>query len=245
MKRLYKNFDETFYYLNREVLQQPELTIDYVVSSMGFIDNLFIKCATFDCTLNIGEFGYRQNKWTSYTKAMIDKKKVKAFYKELKSTKSNLCVFEFKPKDITKGSGLMCLMFKRHDSRSKWKTCTAIFKSAELQKDFAVDLVFLHVFLRSLPDCVKLDSVNIYIEQAYVSAQYINGYLEYFDLGLEELDLEHPFIKCIKRNREKYFSDKNNLSNYVSLLKMQQVYFKLIELSNIRVLDLELGVEND
>lgn len=238
----YKNFDEVFYHFNRSVLQMPDVYIDYVVSSMGYINNVFIQCDSFDCSLNIGEFGYRQNKWTNYTKSMIDKKKVKAFYKELETTKSNLCMFKFEPKDVSKGSGLMFLVFKRHDSRGKWKTCTAIYKSAEMQKDFAVDLVFLHVFLKNLPDCCKLSSVNIYIEQAYVSAQYINGYLDYFDIGLEELDNEHPFIKCIKHNKEKYFSDKNNLSNYVSLLKMQQLYFGLTEISNIRVLDLELGI---
>ena len=88
---------------------------------------------------------------------------------------------------------------------------------------------------------IKLSNINLYISQANISATYINGYLDYFDLGIEELDSTYPFVKSMISAKKRYFSDKDNLSNYNAVLVMQKMYFGMYEIPNIRVLDLELG----
>ena len=243
--RNYKNFDELFYQFNREILLNPTECLDYVVSTQGYVDDLLFKCDSHDCNLNLGDFGFKKYKWTSLLKTMIDKEKVLEFYEELKTTKSNCCIFNFQLQEQTKGGSLICIVLKRHDARGKWKVCDAIFRTAELQRGFAVDLVFLHIFLRDLPDCCKISSVNIFIAQACISGLFINGYLEWFDVGIEEMDNTHPFVKALINSRKKHFTDKNNLSKYNALFRMQQVYFEMMEFQPIRVLDLELGVKND
>ena len=239
MVRNYKNFDDLFYSLNRELLLSPEC-FDYVNSGIGFADNLLLKCESFDCTLNIGDFGYKINKWTAYSKKMVDKEKLKLFKDELVKSNGNCSMFEFCTENMPKGGSMLCMVFKRHDYRSKWKTVDVYFRVAELQRDLALDLVLLNVLLRDMPN-IKLSNINLYISQANISATYINGYLDYFDLGIEELDSTHPFVKSMISAKKRYFSDKDNLSNYNAVLVMQKMYFGMYKIPNIRVLDLELG----
>lgn len=239
--RNYKNFDELFYQFNRELLLDTE-QFDYVISTKGFVDDLILQCDSYDCTLNIGDFGFKKYKWTTYTKSMIDKDKLLKFREELKTSKSSCCTYVF---DL-QGNGLFCIVLKRHDSRGKWKCCDVFFETVELQRGFAVDLVFLHIFLRELPkSCCNIKSVNMFISQAYSSALYINGYLEWFDVGVAEMNQNHPYTKALLNAKRKYFTDKSQLTTFNSLFRLQQVYFELIDFPEVRVLDLELGVSYD
>lgn len=233
LKRSYKNFDEMFYKINREFLLHPEL-FDYVRSAIGYKEDVTLCANNFDCSLNIGDFGYRLNKWTSYSKQMVDTDKFKAFKEEIEITNSTCIMFDFGCKD-----SMLCVIFKRHDMRSRFKTCDVYFKSAELFRHFAVDLVLLSVFLKSVPN-INLKEINIHISQTFISATYLNAFIDYFDLGVEELNQDHAFVKALVNAKKKYFSDKDNLSNYESLLRMQKLYFEMYEVPNIRVIDLEL-----
>lgn len=233
IKKDYINFDVLFYEFNQYLLLYPE-NFDYVNSAIGYVENIILHADFTDCSLNIGDFGYKINKWTSFTKQLIDKDKFRQFKEDLQTTNSNCMCYKFESNSI------ISVILKRHDYRGKFKTCDVYFQRAELCSHFAVDLVFLSVFLKSLPN-VNLSGVNIYISQGFVPATYITGLLDYFDLGIEELNEEHPFVKAMVNAKKKYYNDKEHLSSYESLLRIQKVYFEQTEIPNIRVLDLEIG----
>lgn len=236
--RSYKNFDDLFFSFNRELLLEP--TFDYTYSSLGYVENLMFKCESFDCSLNIGDFGYKTNKWTVYSKSMVTKESYENFKEEVQNSKSNCCIFNFALKGMTKGGNLLCVVLKRQKYSTRWKTCNVFMRTTDLSKGFAVDLVLLNVFLRGLPK-LNLKEINIFIAQAYMSAVTIYPLLEYFDLGLEELDETNVFIKCIKNAKKKFYTDKDNLSKYIGTKRMQKMFFENKETPNIRVLDLEIG----
>lgn len=237
--RKYKNFDEALYNIGREVLYKPYDMIDYTASHTAFIEDLILTIQSTDCSIDIGEFGYRRYKWTLVTKSCVDKKKLKQFYNKLKETKYDTCLYTFTDDESVP---LLSVMLTRHDKRQKWNKCVVFMKQVELQRMLAVYMVFIAVFLRKLPDCCKVKEVTIHIGEGTVCSYFVNGLLDFYDTGLEELDNSHPFIKDCCSIRNTLFKDKSQLSKYQTVRTMQQLKFGLIKISEIRALDLDLGV---
>lgn len=235
----YRNFDELFYQFNRKVLLNPSECIDSVRQTMGYIDNLVFKCSSYDCTLNIGDFGFKKAKFYKSVSQLINKDDYVQFKKELSGNSKN-CILSFNQKPGT----MIGLVMKRVDTRYKFNCCTVFFKNADVQKDFAVNLVLLNRIFTDIKEYCDVKEIVLIISQATLSAQYINGYLDFFDLGYEELDQEHPFIKTMIGIKNNYFSDKTKLSTYNSLRRMQEMYFDLIELPVVPVNELRL-FDND
>lgn len=235
--RKYKNFDEALYELGREVLYKPYEMVDYTNSHSAFIEDLVITVKSIDCTIDIGEFGYKKNKWTLVTKSCINKKKLKQFYEKLKSSSHDACTFTF-PEDDT--IPLISVMLTRHDKRQKWNKCVVFMKQVDIQRVLAVYMVFISVFLRELPDYCKVKEVTIHIGEGNICSYFVNGLLDYYDTGLEELDSSHPFIRDCISIRNTLFKNKNQLSKYQTVRIMQQMKFGMFKTSSIRVRDLEL-----
>lgn len=243
--RRYKNFDELFYNLNREILKTPQNNLDYTVSAIGYADDVVIQTESHDCTLNLADFGYKMAKWTRTVNAVVGKINLYNFHQELKLATGNCCMFNFYNEGMTKGGSLISIVLRRHDKRCKWKECTVFFRTVEVEREFAIYLVLLHTLLRDLPkSCCNVSDVTLFVTQMSASAVAYNAFLEYFDLGIEELDETHPFIKAMKNAKQKYFTEGCKLSNYNVIKRLQNFYFNKEELPKIRVMDLEI-LEND
>ena len=237
--RRYKNFDEALYEISREVLYKPYDMIDYTASHTAFIEDLILTIQNTDCSIDIGDFGYKRNKWTLVTKSCIDKKKLKKFYEKLRTTSYDACVYMFPDDDAVP---LLSMMFTRHDKRQKWRKCVVYMKQVDLQRMLAVYMVFISVFLRELPDYCKVKEVTIHIGEGTVCSYFVNGLLDFYDVGLEELDNSHPFIKDCCSIRDVAFKNKGQLSKYQTVRTMQMMKFGLFKPSEVRVIDLGLGV---
>lgn len=237
--RKYKNFDEALYKLGREVLYHPYEMVDYTNSHTAFIEDILLTIENTDCSIDIGDFGYRKNKWTLVTKSCVDKKKLKLFYNKLKDTKYDACTYTF-PEDDT--LPFISIMLTRHDDRQKWRKCVVYMKQVDIQRMLAVSMVFIFVFIRKLPECCKIKEVTIHIGEGSICSYFVNGLLDFYDTGLEELDNSHPFIKDCCSIRNTMFKDKNQLSKYQTVRTMQMMKFGLFKSTEVRAIDLDLGV---
>lgn len=237
--RKYKNFDEALYELGREIMYKPYEMVDYTASHTAFVEDLILTIQSTICTIDIGEFGYKKNKWTLVTKSCVNKKKIKKFYEKLKTTKYDACVYMFEDDDAVP---LLSVMLTRHDKRQKWNKCVVYMKQVDLQRMLAVYMVFISVFLRELPECCKIKEVTIHIGEGTVCSYFVNGLLDYYDLGLEELDNSHPFIKDCCSIKNTLFKNKNQLSKFQTVRTMQQMKFGMFKATEVRAIDLKLGV---
>lgn len=237
--RKYKNFDEALYELSREVLYKPYEMIDYTNSHTAFIEDVVLTIQNIDCSIDIGDFGYKKNKWTLVTKSCVDKRKLKKFYDKLKATKYDACSYLFPDDDSIP---IISIMFTRHDERQKWKKCVVYMKQIDIQRVLAVYMVFIFVFIKKLPDCCNVKEITIHIGEGSVCSYFVNGLLDYYDTGLEELDNTHPFIKDCCSIKNTLFKNKEQLSKYQTVRTMQQMKFGLYKASEVRALDLDLGV---
>lgn len=237
--RTYKTFDEALYEFTREVLYNPYTMIDYTNSHSAFIEDIVLTIENLICSIDIGEFGYRKNKWTLVTKTCIDKKKLKQFYEKLSTTKYDSCAYTFPDDDKLP---LLSIMLTRHDDRQKWKKCVVYMKQVNIERVLPVYLVLISVFIKNLPDCCNIKDLTIHIGEGNLSSYLMNGLFEYYDTALEELDETHPFIKDLRLIKNTLFMDKSQLSKYQLVRTMQEMKFGIMKPSEIRALDLELGV---
>lgn len=221
--RKYKDFDEMFYELNREVLINPYEMLDYTNGILGYMDNLFIACKNWDCNLNLGDFGYKKNKWGHLLKTYINYDELLKF-KERLSTASGLSLtFYFNQKKINNGSCLLAIVLSRKDRKKSWTKCNVIYRTTETQRRMAADLVLIHSFINELPECCEIERVTFYMAQSYISAMVINGYYDYFDVPFESLDYSHPWIKNLVDVYNRSFVEGARITTYQSMARMQRM----------------------
>ena len=242
MSTLYfKTFDDCIYNLPRSIIKHPDMYLDHNVSTLGFVDDFKLKFDSFDCVTDVSMLGYNSNKITKTINDIFDEERYIAFCNQLRNSTQNCCMYDFETRNFSKGGNLISVVLTRHDKRSKWKNCFVFCRTLELTRELAVYLVVLSRMLKNLPSCV-INQIEIVIPQANVSCYNLCGCSDFYDIGVEETNPEHPFGKILLWCWKTYFSDDSKLSNYVSLKNMQELRFGLktykpVVVENIRFLE--------
>lgn len=221
--RKYKNFDEMFLKLNQEILLDPYNMLDYTNGILGYMDNLFIACKNWDCNLDLGNFGYKKNKWGHLLRTYINYDEVLKFHERLKTASGLSLTFYFNQKKVNNGSCLLAIVLSRKDRKKNWTKCNVIYRTTETQRRMAADLVLINSFIRELPECCEIERVTFYMAQSYISAMVINGYYDYFEVPREKLDYSHPWIKSLVDVHDRSFVPDCRITTYQSMARMQRM----------------------
>ena len=221
--RKYENFDEMFLKLNQEILTNPYQMLDYTNGILGYMDNIFIACKTYDCNLDLGNFGYKKNKWSHLLRTYIDYDELVKFRERLKTASGLSLTYYFKQKKINNGSCLIAIVLSRKDRKKKWIRCNVIYRTTETQRRMAADLVLIHSFIKELPDCCDIERVTFYMAQSYTSAMVINGFYNYFQVPFDTLDYTHPWIKSLVDAYNRSFVEGARITTYQSMARMQRM----------------------
>lgn len=222
--RKYKDFDEMFFKLNREVLTNPYEMLDYTNGILGYMDNLFIACKTWNCTLDLSTFGYKKNKWGHLLKTYIDYDELLKFKERLATASGLSLTYYFKQKKVNNGSCLLAIVLSRKDRKKNWTKVNVIYRTTETQRRMAADLVLVHSFINELPkECCSIERVTFYMAQSYISAMVINGYYDYFKVPMEDLDESHPWIKSLVDVYNRSFVEGSRITTYQSMARMQKM----------------------
>lgn len=226
--REYENFDELFFGLNREIITNPWNIIDYSRGIQGYVDNVFLKSKTSDCTLDLSKFGYKLGKWEHLLRTYIDWDELVKFKEKLAHSSSLSLTYYFKQKKVNNGSCLIAIVLTRDNRKSNWNKVNVMHRTTEWQRRFAADLVLVHHFINELPwDICDIKEVTFYMAQSYSSGMFINGYFNIFGVKREDLDYDHPWIKSLDSNYKRFFQDESQLNSYKALQRMQRLYFGL------------------
>lgn len=236
----YKDFDDMYYNLNREFLLNPNI-IDIILSDSGYVNNVVIGCKTYKCSLDLGKFGYKKNKWRHLLNTYIDYEHLCEFKEKLKTVSGLAYTFYFKHKKVNNGSCLICIVLTRDKRHGKWSGADVFYRVTETQRRMAADLVMINRFLTELdPEYCDIQKVVFYMAQCYCSAKFINGFYDYFDVPREELDYSHQWIKQLKKDYEKYFMKDSIIHSFQTLARMQklalgQTKYESIDLNELSI----------
>lgn len=222
--RKYKDFDDLFLNLTKEILENPNELIDYSSGILGYIDNMVLATKSWDCTLNLGDFGYAKNKWNQLMRTYIDYDQLVKFRERIKNMSGLSFTYYFKQKKINNGSCLIAVVLSRQDRKGKWTKVNILYRTTEIQRRFAADLVMIHHFIEELPkEICDIQRVIFYMPQSYISAMVINGYYDYFGVPRENLDDSNPWIKSLISVHKRSFVPGSRITTYQSMARMQKL----------------------
>lgn len=219
----YSNFDELFLKFNQEILLHPDM-LDYSTGSLGYMDNVVIACKTWDCDLDLGNFGYKKNKWGHLLKTYIDYEKLIKFRESLDKATGLSLTFNFNQKQVNNGSCLIAIVLTRKDRKKPWTKCNVLYRTTETQRRMAADLCLVHHFIKELPECCEIERVVFYLTQCYTHANFINGYFDYFGVGYDELDKNHPWTRALLGAKVANYMPDSRITTYQSMARMQKMY---------------------
>lgn len=221
--RKYNNFDEMFLKLNQEILLHPDEMLDYSTGCLGYMDNVFVACKTYDCNLDLSKFGYAKNKWGHLLRTYINYDKLLEFKQQLVTATGLSLTYNFNQKEINNGSCLIAIVLTRKDRKKKWTKCNVMYRTTELQRRMAADLCLINRFINELPDCCEIERVIFYMAQSYIHANFINGYFSYFGVGYDELNKDHPWTRSLLNARKANYLSGSRITTYQSMARMQKL----------------------
>lgn len=221
--RKYKDFDDLFINLTKEVLENPSI-LDYTNGILGYMDNIFIACKNWDCTLDLSTFGYKRNKWGHLLRTYVDYEELVAFKERLKTASGLSLTYYFKQKKVNNGSCLIGIVLSRKNRKKNWDKVNVLYRTTEIQRRFAADLVLVYHFIKELPhECCDIKRVTFYMPQTYISSMVINGYYDYFGVPFDTLDVSHPWIKSLVDVYNRSFVEGSRITTYQSMARMQKM----------------------
>ena len=221
--RKYENFDEMFLKLNQEILLHPDEMLDYTTGTLGYMDNIFVACKTWECNLDLSNFGYAKNKWGHLLRTYINYDKLLEFREQLKTATGLSLTYNFNQKEINNGSCLIAIVLTRKDRKKAWTKCNVVYRTTETQRRMAADLCLVHHFIKELPECCEIERVTFYMAQCYTHANFINGYFSYFGVPYEQLNKNHPWTKSLLNARKANYLSGSRITTYQSMARMQKL----------------------
>ena len=229
----YKNFNELLIGINNLVLSRTNEFVFKQSGPNGYIVPLVIECDSFYYSFDLGNLSYTSNKFSKLIKTYIDPSTLLNFKSKLCKSSSTTLTFYFNQEKKKQGSTtdngpcILSIVFTRDTRRDKWSKANVMYRTTEVNRRFAADLLMLNRFFTELPDCCEIDKVRFFIPQAYVSGSIISAYLNVFNFEYEDLDEDIPLHNFIIKFYDRCLSDPNNLSTYKSVLRVQRKYFGL------------------
>lgn len=235
----YKDFDEMFLKLNREFLLHPE-SIDNVIGESAYIENAIIGCRTWNCTLDLSNFGYKISKWKNLINTYINYEELLEFYEKIRTISGTSFTYYFNRKKKNNGSCLISIVLVRKKRLGKWAEAKVFYRTTETQRRMAADLVMINRFMNELPkDICEINKVVFFMSQCYCSSDFINGFFDYFGVDRNDIPYTHSWTKQIRHYYEKYYKEYKP-QKYMTRDKMQRLLFGLDEYEPIPIKTLSI-----
>lgn len=204
----YDDFNEAYIELNKLLLLHPE-HITYLNTTMGGLDNIFLTIKSPKCDkINLGALGYKKQKWAHLVRTYVGGK-----LSELRSLGENVkglsAGFDFNRKNSGNGSCLREILIGRQKRNKPWDTITIVWRTTELQRRWAADLIFIHRIMELIPNS-NFGRIQLYMNTAYQSAMYIIPLIKpVFGLEIKDLDPKHFYTNVIITRENKYYKPEH------------------------------------
>jgi hypothetical protein len=191
--------------LNRYILEHPEVTD--MRSTMALMENVIVEVKSSKCDqIDLGAIGYKHQKWTSLVRTYLGPLKIKELTTVGVGTSGLSCGFDFQRKKSHNGSCLREVIVSRPKRKGyPWTTVTVFWRTAELQRRWAADLVLIHRMIELIPNC-KPERIILVMATAQHTAAYITPVIEpVLGLKFDKLNAAHPYIKTVLKMKKTYY----------------------------------------
>ena len=236
----YNDFDELFFSFNKEIIENPEEYIEDLDICSGYLPFTCIEVNSYKCTLNLGDVFYTKRKFPNLIKIYINLDKLKEYKINLLNSKGTSLTYYFNQekrnsgKMKSNGPCIISVTLTRPNRKSNWNEINIFYRTAELTRRFAADLVLFHIFIKELPNCCKIEKIRFLISKPYLSTMTASAQLEFFKIDLKKFK-NHSIQKSILKQIE-MAKNKTQFSKFKSRAIIQE---KILGLDNYEFIDIK------
>lgn len=227
--RHYKNFNDAFLGINRDIMKKPRMFINALNTTMGMVKPMMINCETSQCDqIDLGALGYKPGKWSHLVKTYLGPEKIEEL-KHLGENCGGLSVgFDFLRKTTHNGACMREIIISRHKRKKPWDTINVFWRTTELQRRWAADLILISRIMELIPNS-DFKEIHLWLPTSYQSAMYIIPLVTpVFGMRIEDLDPNHFYTKVIITREKKYYipdtCPHNMLSSGEKVVELYKAY---------------------
>lgn len=243
--RKYKDFEDSYLSLNKEILLFPDI-INFETASMGIIKDLFIEVDNKNLgNLDLGSIGYKKEKFKNLINVYLGNEKIEELKNLGKNIKGLIYGFDFKRKNTNNGSCLREILISREKRNKPWDTITIIWRTTELQRRWLADLFLIYKIIEIIPNS-DFKKIKMILPYCYQSAMYVIPLIKpIFNIEMKEIEKNknNPYIKNLLYRYNNYylnFPKTKVLKNMENNIKLFKDYQKNIKPEKIKIEDLIL-----
>ena len=242
LDELYHNFARLPFY-NRE--EYGESLVD-VTDTTTWMQDVVLEAQSHSCSLDMTLLNYTLVKWSTLLGKYIDLEEYLLF-KEMvrKSTKKSI-TFNFKIHQYDKPACLISMVLTRYNHTKPWKELKVHYRSTEIFKKFAVDLILFNRIVEELNnDCgCEINKITLFIPLLFYRADFLAELLDSGYYTQEEFrGLDERFAKKVIGYYDRYYTKGASLANYHTIQRKQKLKTRSKELPSIPIES--LSIEGD
>lgn len=215
----YNNFDDLFLNINKNIIEQADKYIEFENWNQFYLPFCILETNSCKCSLDLGRFGYTNNKIKMLIKTYIDYEKYETFKKHLytcKGTSLTLYFKNVKPKQGTTGNNGPCIISmvftKKYRNDKQFSEVNIYYRTTEINRRFYADLCLFYLIMKEMPsDIVNIEKYRIIIPKAFFHTKTVLFNLDIFNANI---DVDNSVTKQIKKHLIKFNS--NNPITYKS-----------------------------
>lgn len=227
--KVYENLDQAWKDINKEFLVRPHEIIEYERGAQGFVEDLIFKVKSPTTTIDLNSVAFTAgNKWSHLIRSYIEPQEYREFWENVLSSRGTSLQFRFKHREGPNGPCLIALVLTRPASGVPWTKAKMFWRTAELQRKWAADLVLIHNIFREVPeeakDMIQIEEITCVLAQAFQSWRQV-GPLIYHFCEYDELEKEHSYTQKVITSMEKvYDSDPQPAIKFAPVRRMQKYH---------------------
>lgn len=230
---VFPTLDEAWKAINRSFLVEPSEILDYIRGSQGMVEDLIVKVKDPVCSINLHDVAFTpRSKWTHLISSYIDPEDYFDFWEKINTVTGTSYQFRFRERKGPNGPCLIALVLTREDSKHPWTRAKIIWRTAELQRKFAADLILIHHFFKDIPEgCgekIDIQEVTLYLAQAFQSWRLVGPLVPLF-CDWDEVDTEHDFGRRMKSTYDSiYNADPQPEMKFAPVIRMQAHHKRIL-----------------
>lgn len=249
----FEDFDQLYHKVSRLPVDMWDNLKDnkdfFTVGASAYLNNVMFSVKSHKCSLDMGNFNYTIAKWTTLINKYIDPDQYILLKQRLIESTTKTLTFNFKihiglssDNDHTKNrdSCIIAMVFSRNGTKGKWTTVNVIWRTAEIYKKWAIDLILLNRMFEDLPN-LDLHEYILYLAQPFWSSFILCELIDSPLFSISEFKDKDGFLsKKIYLHYVRYYGPDAELSNYHAIRRKQEMKLKGLKPKSIPISSLEI-----
>lgn len=245
----YKDLDDLYYNFSRLPFygreEYGEALVD-VTDTTTWMQDVVIETSSHACSLDMSLLNYTFLKWSILLGKYIDLEEYLRFKEMLKKGTKKSITFNFKIHEYDRPACLISMVITRLNHNKPWKEMKIHYRSTEIFKKFAVDLILFNRLVTELnQDCnCEINKITLFIPLLFYRADFLAELLDsgYFTQK-EFRAIDERFARKVISYYDRYYVKGASLANYHTIQRKQKLKARSKSLPRIPIESLSIEAE--